>query len=326
MISRKRTQLVSAVLTLLATVPAAMAVAQAGTKPTGAQAEPGEASVQVATLALQAVKDNTLYEDASGGTSNGAGAYLFVGNSNRGVIRRAVVEFDVAAQVPEGATIIDAKLKLHMSRTSSSAHPVSVHVLESEWGEGASNADRNEGSGAEAEEGDATWVHTFHRTARWSEPGGDFSSEPSATVDVDREGTYQWESVRMIADAQGWLDDPDSNHGWVLVGNEVATSGENLKRTSKRFDSRENSTEEMRPVLELAYEVSPATPETATPDTPSPQTPEPSTQTPTAGTPTQQTPTAATPETATPATPTSATPTPDDYLLYLPVACNGESG
>jgi hypothetical protein len=51
----------------------------------------------------------------------------------------------------------------------------------------------------------------------------------------------------MVADVQGWLDDPSSNFGWLLVGNE----GEN--GTAKRFDSKENPVAERSPSLTIEF-------------------------------------------------------------------------
>ena len=39
----------------------------------------------------------------------------------------------------------------------------------------------------------------------------------------------------MVSDVQRWLDDPSSNYGWILTGNEADA------RTSKRFNSRHNA-------------------------------------------------------------------------------------
>ena len=51
----------------------------------------------------------------------------------------------------------------------------------------------------------------------------------------------------MAADIQQWLDDPASNYGWILAGNESAN------QTTKRFATRENSDEGHRPLLTVEY-------------------------------------------------------------------------
>ena len=51
----------------------------------------------------------------------------------------------------------------------------------------------------------------------------------------------------MVADVQAWLDDPLTDFGWLLRGNEGAS------QTARRFDSRQNSVEANRPVLTIVY-------------------------------------------------------------------------
>jgi len=49
---------------------------------------------------IAASKDKTLFEDSTGMLSNGAEPNLFVGKNNLGEVRRGVIAFDVAANVP----------------------------------------------------------------------------------------------------------------------------------------------------------------------------------------------------------------------------------
>lgn len=71
----------------------------------------------------------------------------------------------------------------------------------------------------------------------------------------------------MASDVQAWLDDPNSNFGWIVIGDELPNQS-----SAKRFDSRESSDTGNRPVLTIEFEP-PATP-TPTPITPT-HTPEP---------------------------------------------------
>ena len=50
------------------------------------------------------------------------------------------------------------------------------------WGEGTSNADANEGGGANSTTNDATWIHTFYPASLWTTAGGNFISTASATT------------------------------------------------------------------------------------------------------------------------------------------------
>jgi len=200
------------------------------------------------TVQIGVTKDNTLYESNDGLLSNGSGSYLFVGKTNRGDIRRALIEFDIENTIPEGANIESVELTLNMSKTVAGNTSVTLHRVSQEWGEGTSDAPNQEGKGTDAAENDATWLHTFFDIEQWNTAGGDYETETSATMDVDNNGKYTWGSTdQLVNDVQGWVDDPSTNHGWILLGDETSN------QTAKRFDSRENSTESNRPSLSVTY-------------------------------------------------------------------------
>jgi hypothetical protein len=197
---------------------------------------------------ILAGKDNTLYESSTGALSNGAGEYFFAGRSGSGDRRRGLLFFDIAGNVPAGATINSATLRLNMSRTTSGSQLVGLHRVLSDWGEGASKAVGEEGGGANATTGDATWQHRFFNTSIWTTLGGDFTATASASREVSAVGVYTWGSTpQMVNDVQNWLDSPSSNFGWLLLGNESAAL------TAKRFDSRENTNPALRPLLIVNY-------------------------------------------------------------------------
>ncbi len=203
------------------------------------------------TAVLTAVKDNTLYETALGELSNGAGEYFFVGRTGSGRLRRGLIGFDIAAGLPSGATVTSVSLTFHMSRTIVGPESIAVHNVLAEWGESTSNSNvLGGGGGAPSAPGDATWIHTFFDTSLWVSPGGDFSTASSAAEPVDTVGFYNWSTPQMAADVQAWLDDPSKNFGWILIGPENMTS-------TKRFDTRENTTGMFRPRLTVRYKPAP---------------------------------------------------------------------
>lgn len=190
-------------------------------------------------VVLTSDRDNTLYEDAQGATSNGSGFHFFAGVTNQNLVRRGLIHFDTSS-IPPGSTVENVVLTLNMSMTIAGPVPVSLHAATADWGEGGSNAPGQEGMGAPAERGDATWLHTFFATDFWSSPGGDFVATPSATTSVGQEGSYSWGSTpAMVADVQAWVDDASQNFGWVVVGSETPPSGQGGLTTAKRFDARE---------------------------------------------------------------------------------------
>jgi hypothetical protein len=203
------------------------------------------------TIQLSPSKDNTLYEDDFGSTSNGQGQFFFAGRTDGGSIRRGLIAFDIACNIPPGSTIESVTLTLHVSRAHGVEIAVDLHAARVDWGEGASMAIGEEGGGAPAEPGDATWLHTFYDNQRWTTSGGDFSPVITSNSAVTGTGFYTFDSMYdpgLVSDVQRWLEQPDANFGWVLV-----VGDESFPRSAKRFDSRENGSPEFQPSLTVTY-------------------------------------------------------------------------
>jgi len=199
------------------------------------------------TVFIDATQDNTLYESLQGEISNGAGNHFFVGRTGAGEKRRGLIAFKDLDVIPDGAKIKKVKLHLHVSRETSPATTIHLLRVQSNWGEGESAGAGNEGQGAPAQAGDATWLHRFYDSQTWTNPGGDFPEVPSASLKVDGVGPYTFgSSDGMLADVRDWKDNPGKNFGWILIGAEDANS-------SKRFDSRTHSDTAYHPVLEVEY-------------------------------------------------------------------------
>ncbi|MFV1969125.1 MAG: hypothetical protein ACC628_27195, partial [Pirellulaceae bacterium] len=77
-------------------------------------------------VVLSPIKDTSLYEDSGGTIGNGAGRYIFAGRTRLGLIRRAILAFDVPGSVPEGATITGVELVLNLSRSPGGTSQVTV--------------------------------------------------------------------------------------------------------------------------------------------------------------------------------------------------------
>jgi hypothetical protein len=218
-----------------------------------------------AIINIMPSKDNTLYEydPAEGDHSNGAGFHFFAGENAMAERRRGVVAFDVAGAIPPGSTITAVSLTMNMSMTPAGAVTVELHKLLADWGEGTSHAPMGEGDGAPATPNDATWRHRFFDSVFWTTQGGDFSPTVSASQSVAGVGQYTWSSTQMIADVQSWLDNPGSNFGWLVLGDESGGA------TAKRFDTRESASP---PVLTIQYTAAPrATPTPRPRPTPAPR-------------------------------------------------------
>ena len=195
-------------------------------------------------------KDNTLIDSVITKTtnSNGVGDAIYAGKTgpfaNNGLLR-AVLAFDLSA-IPAGSTINSVSLTLVMIQTISGDQTHTLHRVTKDWGQGISEFVG--GVGAPAEPGDATWIHTFYPDAFWTNPGGDFVEAASASTTVgEKFGPCVWSSPGMIADVQVWVDNPASNFGWLMKGNEIDLL------TAKRFASRENFLLENIPQLVIDY-------------------------------------------------------------------------
>src|SRR5437867_1992754 len=207
-----------------------------------------------ATINIMPSKDNTLYEfdPDDGDHSNGAGFHFFAGETAMSELRRGVLAFDIAGSIPPGSIITSVTLSMNMSRTiSETPRIVELHKLLADWGEGTSDAPGEEGDGAPATTNDATWRHRFFDTIFWAMEGGDFSPTVSASQSVGPVGPYTWNSAQMVADVQSWVNNPASNFGWLVLGDESAAG------TTKRFDTRESASP---PVLTIEYRSSQSAP------------------------------------------------------------------
>jgi FtsP/CotA-like multicopper oxidase with cupredoxin domain len=208
----------------------------------------GPAVAAAVTATIPASKDNTLYESSTGAVSNGSGENMFTGRTKDGLIRRALVAFDIAANLPAGSTINSVTLQLNLSRSKfNTSESTTLHRVLADWGEGSSNSSANPGQGASSTANDATWIHRFYPGTNWTTPGGDFAGTASASAGIAGSGFFTWSSAAMAADVQAWLDSPASNFGWLIRGNEGGAS------TAKRFDTSENAQTTRRPVLTVDY-------------------------------------------------------------------------
>ncbi|MHC5003383.1 MAG: multicopper oxidase domain-containing protein, partial [Planctomycetota bacterium] len=69
----------------------------------------------------------------------------------------------------------------------------------------------------------------------------------SASAVVSGSGSYNWSSTpQLVADVQGWVDDPATNFGWIVIGEE------SVLQTARKFASREGSASQ-RPRLAVTF-------------------------------------------------------------------------
>jgi len=190
--------------------------------------------------------------------SMGAAPWFSSGTTQNGPRARGLLKFDPAAEIPAGAKIISAELRLSVTRVPGEPHPESVFTVRRlfvPWGEGTNpEGSLFPGWGNPAQAGDATWTHRFWDTTNtWAAPGGlegvDYSATASSVRLIGEIDRYAFEATsEAAADVQFWLDHRELNFGWLLK-----TEAESTRFTARRFGSRELEDPFESPELVVEY-------------------------------------------------------------------------
>ncbi|MDX1973366.1 MAG: DNRLRE domain-containing protein [Candidatus Sumerlaeia bacterium] len=202
----------------------------------------------------EGTRDATLYADRPE-NSNGGFALIFSGATVNSV-RRGLIAFDLSnVSLPPKPWEVEVSLVLDRSGLFAPNGDVfSLHRVTTAWGEGdVATTDVNVGGlGEPAEPGDATWTHSAFGTQQWAIAGGDFLTSPSASVPVNRwddvrqeNNIYTFKSEDLARDLEEWSNNPEENHGWMLIGPEA------VARNARRFWSSEAQDPALRPKLTI---------------------------------------------------------------------------
>jgi hypothetical protein len=209
----------------------------------------GAAAVAL-SVALVASADATLVEHPDGSLANGSGPVVFAGRNNMATdgVRRALIRFDLGSLGPGKEPLVAASAAVVLvNTTESNVEPreYRLHRVLADWSEGPSLG--TGGGGAPSAAGDATWIHASYPDAFWMHSGGQFEGVPSARLVVAGPGTYRFEGEGLLRDLELWSRSPETNFGWILIGDETT------RQNSRAFGSRENPDLALRPTLELTY-------------------------------------------------------------------------
>jgi hypothetical protein len=198
------------------------------------------------TAMLQSAPDNNLGRRLLGAGGNLAGGRF-----------RTLLKFDVTNSIPSGATVTAVSLTLVVVRVPFTAVEsfFELHRFLSPWNEGTGLGVREDG--VPALPGETTWNSQFHGTTLWSAggsaPGADYLTTPSASIPMQNEGTYAFESTgELVADVQAWINGTAPNHGWIMISSAEGTPG-----TARRFVSREDTLEAPQLIVEYTTEQPP---------------------------------------------------------------------
>jgi len=192
-------------------------------------------TANAATTTITPSADNTMAQE-SPNNSSGACDSFFAGNTDNGVgfARRALLRFDLSS-IPPGSIINSVTLGMTVTRGSNHVDSTfSLHRVTRSWGEGTNGCGvRGGGQGEPAVAGSATWNDALAGTTAWGSPGGEYNASASASLLINTTAPVWSSTPALVSDVQGWLDNPGSNFGWVLIGDEANPT------TTRRFDSRE---------------------------------------------------------------------------------------
>lgn len=198
---------------------------------------------------LTPIADTTLSQNYPSNNFGGLG-FANSGTTQNLTGNRALFKFDLAGSIPKGSKIKTASLVLSVTRTPADGFTFSdfgLHRLLRDWGEGnkvTPSSSQNAGTGSLATTNEATWFYRFAFTTNtWTSPGASATNDyvpatsSSQTIYGLIDSPYAFNSSALtVLDVQFWLDNPQSNFGWILVCN-----GEDVGFTARRFGSREDT-------------------------------------------------------------------------------------
>jgi hypothetical protein len=188
--------------------------------------------------------DVTLFQ---GGVDNSLGdPGIFVGTDSANAFKYGLMAFNVSA-IPAGATITDVTLDLFIGQVAGSGmvvnsgtpRTISLYDESQAWGastnEIGSTAFAGHGQGFAANPGDATWLDASFNSdptlaTAWTGgmPANITSSSSALATTSGIPGTtsaeVQWSSAALAAEVQGWVNNPSSNNGLVLVNSDSASA------------------------------------------------------------------------------------------------------
>jgi autotransporter-associated beta strand protein len=230
----------------------------------------GVASAQTNQVEIGAQQDATLLGGYDAATNNSlADPGIFVGTDGDDNPKRGLIEFNIAAAVPTGATITGVQLQLTVGQVAGSGgggpggtdgpETISLYDESQAWGQPTNFAGATSfggtGHGAAPDPGDATWNYAFYDTIPWTIAGGDWTSSLPDLADASVTGTlasFTWSSAAMVTDVQNWLNNPNANFGWI-----IKNADETDPRTFRAFWSAQgaaaNDDPALAPQLSVTY-------------------------------------------------------------------------
>jgi len=223
--------------------------------------------VSAIEVTLAAGKVSTIFENQPN-NSIGRGPAVFVGGDDSGSPRRGLIDFNVAANIPAGATITSAELIMYLGLVAGAdtgnpdqtPRTIELHRLIGDWAHGPTGLGVTVISGTDqgypAIPPSPTWnERRYQQNQPWVTPGGDFSPTVSSSALVGQtvNSAYKWLSTpALVADVQFMLDQPSLGFGWMLVNTD-----ERVANSYRALYTKDWTDPLMRPQLLVSYELAP---------------------------------------------------------------------
>ncbi|MGC4098291.1 MAG: DNRLRE domain-containing protein [Nitrospira sp.] len=218
------------------------------------------------TVTLGAGKLSTIFENQPE-NSIGRGPGVFIGADSSGSPRRGLIDFNIAANLPFGATITSASLTMYLGLVGEAAgtpdqmpRTIELHRITSDWAHGPTGLGVTTISGTDqgfpAVPPSPTWNdRRYQQDQPWTTPGGDFLSTASASTSVGQavNQAYTWQSnPQLVADVQLMLDQPSLGFGWILRNVDERVPG-----SERALYTKDWSDPLLRPQLLISYDPAP---------------------------------------------------------------------
>jgi hypothetical protein len=140
---------------------------------------------------------------------------------------RTLIKFDLSA-IPKTATMQKVLLKLQL-QTGAALDLPAYRVLKA-WQQGIGIGDLYDKQKGRIRDGECSWLKRVHPDSAWGAPGcgkagEDYEAKAVPSVCAEAKNAAQklekvWVSWDLTEFAQGWVKDPASNNGVVLIGSD----------------------------------------------------------------------------------------------------------
>lgn len=174
----------------------------------------------------------------------GAHTHVPVGQANSDRVNRGIFDFDIAGNIPGGATITAATFEFEVTNQGGSqgmaAVDFSLHRVTAPWTEGT-----GVGNIGVATMDGVTWANAMDDPVTpvpWATLGGDFDAATSGTVLVDGPNgvemgeapiIYSISSAKLISDIQAIVDGTEDNDGFLLKADPEGVNGSAARVTTR---------------------------------------------------------------------------------------------